>query len=136
MHVKLSVIISKVKNIVNYVEQVLPPSENEQFIILVINKNHTIKEVKTFKGVSHSFISIDKNEITEFLINHKANFVIFAHTHPNHSAQPSLSDLETFNSLQTVLNALSIEVVENVIIGDNNIYSLKTQQLFQKKLIL
>lgn len=125
--------LDTINNISNYVTCTLPPSENEQFMIIVVNKNYSVKEYKIFKGVSHSFISIDKNEIAEYLINHKSSFLIFAHTHPHHSAMPSLSDLETFNTIQPLLDSLCIVLVENIIIGDEHIYSLKTKQLFDKK---
>lgn len=116
---------------VDFVKKILPHSECEQFVIVVMNKNYTVKDYKVFKGVSHSFISIDKNELSEFLINHKASFLLFAHTHPNHTSMPSLSDIETFKNIQPLLDSLSLVLVENLIIGDNNFYSIKNETMYK-----
>ena len=119
---------------VKYIENILPPVENEQFIVIVVNKNYKIKAIKAFKGVSHSFISIDKNELAEFLINFKGEMIILAHTHPNHSASPSLSDIETFETLQKVFDSLSMNIIDNLIIGNNNVYSFITKEIHEKNI--
>ena len=125
--------LDSLRNIVRFVTYVLPPSENEQFIVIVLNKNNTLKDYKIFNGVSHSFITIDKNELTEYLINHKASFILFAHTHPNHTAKPSPSDLDTFAKLMPVINALAIRLLDNIIIGETDYYSAKDMALYDKK---
>jgi DNA repair protein RadC len=117
--------LDTLRKMVKYITAILPPSDNEQFVVIILNKNYTVKDYKVFNGVSHSFITIDKNELTEYLINHKASFVLFAHTHPNHDSKPSLSDITTFETITPLINALSIVLVDNIIIGENNYYSLK-----------
>lgn len=117
--------LDNMRKMVNFIINILPPSDCEQFVVIILNKNYTVKDYKIFKGVSHSFISIDKNELSEFLINHKASFIIFAHTHPNHKSSPSMSDINTFQALNPLLNALAIVLIENLIIGDKTFFSFK-----------
>ena len=122
--------LDTLKNMVEYIKRVLKPSETEQFIVISLNKNYGVKDFKTFEGVSHSFISINQTELSEFLINHKSGFIIMAHTHPHHSAMPSLKDIDMFEKLQPLLDALSLVIVENIIIGDQDVYSLKNMQIY------
>ena len=122
--------LDTLKNMVNFIKNVLPPSENEQLILIVLNKNLTLKNYKIYKGVSHSFISLDVNEITDFLIKHKAKFLIIAHTHPKHNPQPSLEDLQVFKNFQVILNALSISTIDNLILGEDSFYSNKRQTIY------
>ena len=123
--------LETLKQMVSYVRKILHPSDCEQFVIVVLNKNYTVKDYKTFKGVSHSFISINNTELSSFLINHQASFLLFAHTHPYHTSRPSLSDIEAFKRMQPILDALSIVLVENIIIGDTNFYSFKNDMMYQ-----
>ena len=85
-----------------------------------------------FDDFNENFVKDNKQEIAEFLINHKANFIIFVHTHQNCSAQPSCWDLKVFCEMHTITDALSIVVFENIIIGKNDIFSLKSKSLFEK----
>lgn len=117
--------------LVNFIRKILPPSDNEQMILVILNKNMTLKSYKIFNGVSHSFISLDVNEVTDFLVKYKAHFCAIAHTHPKHNAMPSMEDLEMFKSFNTILNALSINLMENVILGENEFFSLKSRQEYR-----
>ena len=122
--------LDTLKSMVNFVKNILQSSDCEQFVIVVLNKNYTLKDYKIFEGVSHSFISINNTQLSEFLINHKASFLFFAHTHPYHSSTPSTSDINAFNTIQPLLDSLSIVLVENIIIGDTNFYSLKNARIY------
>lgn len=119
--------LDTVGKLVNFIRKVLPPSNNEQMILVILNKNLTLKSYKVFNGVSHSFISLDVNEITDFLVKYKAHFCAIAHTHPKHNPMPSMEDLDMFTSFNTILSALSINLMENVILGEKSFFSLKSR---------
>ena len=99
-----------------------------------LNKNLTVKNYKVFKGISHSYITLDVNEVTEYLIKHKASFCAIAHTHPKHKSNPSSEDLIMFKNLNLLLDALSIVLIENMLIGEDGIYSLKNKVFYGKDL--
>jgi len=122
--------VGTLKNLLFYLKTIIPPSDNEQFVVLILNKNYTVKQYKIFKGVSHALISLNINDVTDYLLQHKTNFCIFAHTHPHHSSAPSVGDIETFEALGKIINALSIVLVENVIIGEEDYYSLKQNKIY------
>ena len=122
--------LETVGQIISYLNSIIPPSPNEQLVFVILNKNWTVKNYRVFKGVSHSFISLNSNEVAEYLVKFKANFCIIAHTHPNQSALPSIEDLKTFKSFQTALNAFSITLLENIILGEDESYSLKNQMFY------
>ena len=110
---------------ISFIQNILPPSENEQFIVLILSKNLKVKNYKIFKGISHSYINFDLKELSEFLINHRASFCIMAHTHPNHNATPSNSDIATFNTIQPLIDSLSIVLLDNLILGETEFCSFR-----------
>ena len=121
--------VGTINLLLNYINAVLPPSKNEQFIVLILNKNFEVKNYKIFPGISHSYINFDAKELSEFLIKHSAAFCIMAHTHPDHSASPSDSDHNTFERMKPLLNSLSIVLLENLIIGEKNFYTYRHKEL-------
>lgn len=123
--------LDTLNKIIMFIQSILPPSDNEQFITIIVNKDLSLKTYKVFKGVSHSFISIDVNDLTDMLLINKAKFVIFAHTHPKHTAMPSVEDVSVFHKFAELTKALSINMVENIILGSEDFYSAKNNAFYK-----
>ena len=111
------------ERLVRAIKAILPPSKNEQFIVLILTKDLRIKNYKIFEGVSHSLVSFDAKDLGEYLIKHKTSFCVFAHTHPDNSPTLSETDVVTFNKIFSLLDAMSITLVDNIVIGSNSYYS-------------
>ena len=118
-------IINSLNSSISFIRAVLPPSQNEQFIAIALRKNLAVESYKVFKGVSHSKVSIDVSELTNFLLSHPTGFYMFAHTHPYHNANPSDSDFKQFENLAIIANSLSFQVVDNLVLGDDELFSFK-----------
>ncbi len=125
--------IITIAQLIDYFNTIIPPSKDEQMVVVILNKNFTVKCFKIIKGNAHNLISVNPHEITDFLIQNKAVFCAIAHTHPNHSAFPSLDDITTFTSFNSTLKALAVTLLENVIIGDGDYYSLKNRMFYNLK---
>lgn len=126
-HIQINTILEAI----HYIYSVLPPSTNEQFIVLILNKSSEVKNYKIFEGVSHSFINFDAKELSSFLINHKASFCILAHTHPHCSATPSIDDRHTFNRLTPLFESLAIKILDNIIIGEKDYFSANLNNTYE-----
>lgn len=121
--------VGNLSTTIPFIQGILPPSNNEQFIVLIIGKNYMVKHYKIFNGVSHSFVNFDAKMLTEYLIKFKSSFCILAHTHPESSALPSDSDRITFKTLTPLFDSLSIQIIDNLILGDKNYYSFRFNSL-------
>lgn len=117
--------VGTLAEIIYFVQNILPPSTNEQFIILIVGKNFEVKSYKIFSGISHSYINFDSKELSEYLVKHKTSFCIMAHTHPEHTALPSGSDNYTFDRFAPLLDALSIQLLDNIILGEKDVFSYR-----------
>lgn len=114
-----------------YICTVLPPSINEQFIIILLNKDYSVKSYKIFEGVSHSFVVLDFHKLSEFLVSQKACYAIFAHTHPYHTATPSEKDLESFSKISNLTQIFGIKIIDNIIIGKDDIFTTRLQTVYK-----
>jgi len=121
-------VVGNISSTLSFIANILPPTNNEQFVVLIIGKNFEVKNYKIFKGISHSYIDFDSQELMDFLIKHKASFCIMAHTHPDHSSNPSVSDYEMFTMMNHNLQMMRIGLVDNLILGEKDFYSSKIQE--------
>ena len=52
-----------------------------------------------------------------------------AHTHPENSAEPSESDYTMFEMINNSLQSMRISVVDNIVLGEKDFYSSRTQRV-------
>ncbi len=73
-------------------------------------------EVVAQGGVDHCPVTV--RHVVERALAHRASAVVLAHNHPSGNLTPSAADLATTDSLQRTLQALDMDLVEHVVIGD------------------
>ncbi|MCX7746529.1 MAG: DNA repair protein RadC [Clostridia bacterium] len=67
--------------------------------------------------------------IVECAIRHQANSVILAHNHPGGSLKPSKADIEATNRIKAALEAISIKVVDHIIVAGDQYMSFAEKGL-------
>ncbi|MDD2480986.1 MAG: DNA repair protein RadC [Lutispora sp.] len=67
--------------------------------------------------------------IVETALRHQANSVILAHNHPGGSMQPSKADIEVTKKITAALGAISISVMDHIIVAGDKYYSFAEQDL-------
>ena len=70
--------------------------------------------------------------IVEAALRHQANSVILAHNHPGGSLQPSQADIEVTKRISTALGAISISVVDHIIVAGDKYMSFAEKGLLGK----
>ncbi len=67
--------------------------------------------------------------IVEAALRHQANSVILSHNHPGGSLQPSKADIEVTKRIKAALEAISIKVVDHIIVGGDKFTSFAEKGL-------
>ena len=70
--------------------------------------------------------------VVETALRHQANSVILAHNHPGGSMQPSNADIEVTKRITTALDAISIKVVDHMIVAGDKYFSFAEKGLIGK----
>lgn len=98
--------------------------ESEHFYCLYLDiKNNLISKRRLFiGGLTASVVS--PRDIFKYAIRLNAVKVIFAHNHPSGNPYPSKADITTTEKLIEGAKLLGITVVDHVIIGKNNCFSI------------
>lgn len=124
--------ITKIKNsedIYQYLKNEIQDKKNECFYaILLDTKNVIISKEVISKGTLDASL-VHPREAFKAAIKKSAKSIIFVHNHPSGDVNPSKHDFLTTRNLVDAGNILDIKVLDHIIIGDNDYYSFKKENL-------
>lgn len=109
-------------------------SEEHFYLLLLNNQNKLIHQKLLYKGTTDS-LKIDVKDILYLAITHKANKIICIHNHPSGDSEPSFADLKITNTIKEQLKIFQITLVDHIIIGWENYYSINLNQKYNFSLI-
>lgn len=105
----------------------------ENFIIVLLNaKNNIISIEDIFKGSIDTSIAEPK-EIFREALKYPTSAIILAHNHPSGDTTPSIEDIYVTKRIVEAGKILGIRILDHIIIGDNNFFSLKQNGLIEKE---
>jgi len=70
--------------------------------------------------------------IVETALRHQANSVILAHNHPGGSMKPSLADIEVTEKIKGALEAISISVIDHIIVAGDKYVSFAERGILRR----
>lgn len=102
--------------------------EQEHFICLYLNtKSELIKKETIFIGTINQTL-IHPREIYKNAIKLSASAILFVHNHPSGDSNPSKADFQATSSLMESGVIMGIDVIDHIVIGNHEFYSLKDQK--------
>lgn len=106
--------------------------KQEHFLLLCLdNKNKVIKEKTVFIGSLNMSLVTPREVFKEAVAMNSAK-IILVHNHPSGDAMPSQEDIFLTEHFEKLGKMMDIEVVDHIIIGWKQFYSIKAKQLFYK----
>ena len=111
-------------NIYNYFKYDFIGIKQEHLIIILLDSSNNIIKYKTlFIGTLNASI-VHPREVFKEAITNSAAKIILLHNHPSGDSAPSKKDLEFTNSIKELSNVLGIPLIDHIIVGYNNYYSI------------
>lgn len=111
-------------NIYNYFKYDFIGIKQEHLIIILLDSSNNIIKYKTlFIGTLNASI-VHPREVFKEAITNSAAKIILLHNHPSGDSTPSKKDLEFTNSIKELSNVLGIPLIDHIIVGYNNYYSI------------
>ena len=98
--------------------------KEEFYALLLDTKNNVIGEHRISIGTLNSSL-IHPREVFNPAIKASSNAIILVHNHPSGECKPSFEDKEVTKMLLKAGDVLQIKVLDHVIIGKDNFFSLK-----------
>jgi len=110
-----------------YLQRQLRHFDHEVFACLFLDTRHRLISFEPlFRGTIDG-ASVYPREVVKQALKHNAAAVIFAHNHPSGVAEPSQADIQITRRLRSALELVDIRVLDHIIVGDAETYSLAQQ---------
>ena len=111
-----------------YLQLHLGSLHQEVFAVLFLDVQYKLIAMKKLFFGTVSQTSIYPREVVLQALQHNAHAVVFAHNHPSGNIQPSIADKEVTEQLKAALGLIDIEVLDHIIVGQGQAYSMASRQ--------
>lgn len=119
----------------NMLKEVFNPGELAEEVLLMISLN-TKNRVTGLFEVSRGTLSaslVHPREVFKRAILNNASSIIIAHNHPSGDLKPSREDIELTRKLMDAGRILGISLLDHIIIGDDDYYSLMSNEFLKEE---
>jgi DNA repair protein RadC len=111
--------------VIDYLKTVLRDRKREVFKVLFLNKaNRVLQEKDLFEGTVDE-TAVHPREVVKAALECYATSLILVHNHPSGRTEPSAEDRAITGKLQAACGAVSIKILDHIIIGDNRYFSFR-----------
>lgn len=118
-------IIKTLYDLACYFRNILNHKEKEECYAIALNSKDEIVALKCLAKGGQNLVSIEKMELADFALTNKASKIAIAHNHPTRNCMPSQSDDECTTTMKKWLNAIGVEMLDHIIIGNDGIFSFR-----------
>lgn len=118
--------IKTLGEIYDFLDTLLRFSPLEEFHIIGITSSGKVKGHRLVRKGKINTVAISPQDISLFVATYKVPAVIIAHNHPNGYCTPSTEDISTNSNLDKLCQFADIHMIDDLIIGSDGIYSLKS----------
>lgn len=121
--------MDKPETIADYYMEQLRHSKQELLMCAFFDsKNNFLGDVVVSKGaVNYAYVS--PRDVFRYAFEYEAVMFILLHNHPSGDATPSDDDLRITRRIEKGAQILQLDFVDHIIIGDNQYFSFKENQL-------
>jgi DNA repair protein RadC len=121
--------LNNFKLILDYCRAAMAFNEIEMFRLLFMDKRNQLiaDEVQQTGSIDHTPVYV--REVMKRALELSASAIIMVHNHPSGDPTPSMADIEMTKKIVTAGRALSIEVLDHLIIGRKGHCSFREMQL-------
>ena len=102
----------------------------ENFVIVILNKNKQIIYEKVLYKGDEENITIPHREIINLLVLHNGYYFYLIHNHPNNSLLPSDSDIAFTEKINKKAEKIGVKLLDHLIIGQKGYYSFLHSKVF------
>lgn len=126
--VKLGDMVSCASDVNDVICKYLEGADREHFVVVALNTKNAVIGINTCHIGTLDMANIHPREVFKFALLSNAHSIIIAHNHPSGDISPSREDIALTNLLIEAGNIMCVKVLDHVIVGDGNYYSMQQHQ--------
>ena len=110
-------VMNDVQRVKDYLSLQLADLGHEVFAVLFLDNQHRLLEMTTLFRGSLAQTSVHPREVVKEALARNSAAVVLSHNHPSGCAEPSPSDRQLTQMLQSALKLVDVRVLDHVVIG-------------------
>lgn len=122
-------LLSSPQAVYDYLKTSLKGANDEEVKVLFLDNNNKLISIETFGSGTVNRSSLYPRKVVERALYNHAVSVIIAHNHPSGALQPSADDRKITKAIRDALNTVEIALLDHIIIGNNDYYSFKNNNI-------
>ena len=122
-------LLSSPQVVYDYLKVSLKGLMDEGFKMLFLDNRNQLIAMETLKNGTVNQAIVFPRKIVERALYHNAVGVLVAHNHPSGSLEPSQEDQEVTKDIREALKTVDIALLDHIIIGGNEFFSFKENQI-------
>ena len=99
--------------------------QNEVMMLMSLNHRHEVLNCSVITKGSVSATEVNTRLVLQQTLSDNATAVVLAHNHPSGHALPSRADIESTVALSKMLSAVSVKLLDHIVIADNDFISMR-----------
>lgn len=103
----------------------------ERFVVLSLDSRNTLLAMDTVAEGSLDSCTVDPRLVFDAALRAGAAGIVLVHNHPSGSAEPSTPDIATSRRLAQVGKALSVRVLDSIVVAGDTFSSLAERHLLE-----
>ena len=122
-------VIRKPEDVYRLAKEFIGQSDREHCCLLTLDSKNKITSIHTIAIGSLNSAIVHPREVFKIAILHNSASVILFHNHPSSDPTPSPEDIAITERIRDAGILLGIELLDSIIVGEYNHYSLKEKGL-------
>ncbi len=99
--------------------------QNELVMLISLNHRHEVLNCSVITKGSVNATEINTRLVLQQALADNATAAVIAHNHPSGHALPSRADIESTVTLAKMLSAVSVKLLDHIVIADNDFISMR-----------
>ncbi len=116
---------------VEYVRRLLEGHGEERLVLLCLDARLQLLRTAVLSEGSLNRAALNIRKLVEHVLRNRAACAVLAHNHPSGFALPSADDDSLTEAAFAALETVDVRLLDHIIVGENDIYSYKTQRVLQ-----
>ncbi len=104
----------------------------ENFFVICLDSQNRVNHAALVHEGTINEAAVYPRLIVETALRHQANSIILAHNHPGGSLEPSGADMDVTKKIVNAVEAVSIKVMDHIIVAGDKYYSFAEKGLIGK----
>lgn len=122
-------LLSSPQVVYNYLKASLKGAVDEEFKMLFLNNRNQLITIETLNTGTVNQSVVYPRKVVERALYNNAVSVIIAHNHPAGTLQPSKEDCTITKIIKDALKTVDIVLLDHIIIGNNDYFSFKKNDI-------